>query len=55
MAMGATTVSRSALRSILKNRKYTGNLSVPNTIQPSNVPGFLNRSVEIPGMVWIIL
>ena len=40
---------------MLKSRKYSGLLSVPNTIQPSNVPELVNRSFEIPGMVYLVL
>merc|ERR1712037_385590 len=48
--MSATRISRNALRSLLKNRKYTGLLSVANPIQPSNVTEFVNLPIEIPGV-----
>ena len=37
---------------MLRNRKYEGQLSVPNTMQPSNSE-FVHRSFQIPGMVMV--
>ena len=53
--MSATRISRNALRSLLKNRKYTGLLSVANPIQPSNVTEFVNLPIEIPGIVYLVM